>query len=134
MSVWRIMDANLNRVREGLRVCEDIVRFTKNDVHLTAKLKSLRHELNKTIRPNILPAKKLISSRESGRDVGKRSFVSNGKGIGYLDLLTSNFKRAEEGLRVLEECSKVAAPKAFSYFQNLRFKVYELEKEVAQEF
>src|SRR5262245_61692060 len=44
-SVARIIDANANRAREALRVMEDAARFALNDGPLTARLKSLRHDL-----------------------------------------------------------------------------------------
>ncbi len=39
----RIIDANLNRLREGIRVVEDIFRYVYNDKELSTKLKKLRH-------------------------------------------------------------------------------------------
>ena len=41
----RVVDANLNRTREALRVLEDYARFGLNDRFLTERLKSLRHQL-----------------------------------------------------------------------------------------
>ena len=41
----RIIDANLNRAAEGLRVLEDIARLGLNDASLSERLKTLRHEL-----------------------------------------------------------------------------------------
>ena len=42
-STLRIIDANLNRLREGIRVVEDICRYYKNSKELSSKLKSPRH-------------------------------------------------------------------------------------------
>src|SRR5215212_4504815 len=44
-SVLRILDANLNRAREALRVMEDYARFALNDQAIAASLKEIRHEL-----------------------------------------------------------------------------------------
>jgi len=41
----RILDANLNRIGEALRLLEDISRFLLNDPALTEELKAMRHEL-----------------------------------------------------------------------------------------
>ena len=41
----RIIDANLNRVGEGLRLLEEIARLLLNDTTLTEQLKTMRHEL-----------------------------------------------------------------------------------------
>ena len=43
LSIYRILDASINRANEGLRVVEDFVRMSLNDVHLTSRLKELRH-------------------------------------------------------------------------------------------
>ena len=40
----RLIDANLNRSREGIRVCEDIARFVLNDKRITRSFKSLKLE------------------------------------------------------------------------------------------
>jgi len=37
--VGRIIDANLNRVKEGLRVCEEITRFILDNHKFTLNLK-----------------------------------------------------------------------------------------------
>lgn len=39
----RLIDANLNRLREGIRVVEDIFRYIYNNKEISTKLKSLRH-------------------------------------------------------------------------------------------
>ncbi len=41
----RIIDANLNRLGEGLRLLEEIARFMLDDAALTQQLKTMRHEL-----------------------------------------------------------------------------------------
>ena len=41
----RLIDANLDRLSEGLRVLEDTARFILNDGHLAASVKEIRHEL-----------------------------------------------------------------------------------------
>jgi thiamine-phosphate pyrophosphorylase len=41
----RIIDANLNRLAEGLRLLEEISRMVLNESSLTERLKTLRHDL-----------------------------------------------------------------------------------------
>ncbi|MBM2832289.1 MAG: hypothetical protein HW414_1341, partial [Dehalococcoidia bacterium] len=41
----RIIDANLNRLAEGLRVLEDVARFVLNNEPLDQELMALRHQL-----------------------------------------------------------------------------------------
>ena len=47
--LYRIIDANFNRSKEGLRVCEDMARFVWDDKILSVALKNIRHDLNKAI-------------------------------------------------------------------------------------
>jgi len=70
-SIYRIMDVNLNRACEGLRVIEDGVRFILNDYSLTKRVKELRHCIIKAVKefPQINQTK-LIVSRDIKRDVG----------------------------------------------------------------
>jgi len=39
----RILDVNLNRIGDGLRLLEDITRFILNDPELSEQLKNMRH-------------------------------------------------------------------------------------------
>ena len=47
--VLRIIDANLNRALEGLRIIEEIVRFILQDKRLTGYLKAIRHQIKEEI-------------------------------------------------------------------------------------
>ena len=47
--VVRIIDANLNRAREALRVIEDHARFALDDADAAATTKRLRHDLRRII-------------------------------------------------------------------------------------
>jgi len=126
----RIVDANLNRVSEGLRVAEDVVRFVYNKSQMTARLKRLRHECSKLGLRFPASYRQLVGARDSEKDVGKASWVRFKKRQCVCEVLVQNLKRAAEGLRVLEETSKVITPKLSPRFQKLRFDVYGLEKEV----
>lgn len=128
--LWRVVDANQNRASEGLRVCEDIVRFLLNDAAATAALKSCRHHLARIFTKPKFERRMLLAARESARDVGKKSFLQDEKKPGWKSLLSANFKRTEESLRVLEECAKIVMPGESRQFQALRFRVYGLEKKL----
>ncbi|MGQ9608999.1 MAG: thiamine-phosphate pyrophosphorylase [bacterium] len=129
--ITRIIDANLNRGREGLRVVEDIVRFLLDDIELAEKLKSARHEI--TIIAKQLPVNdiELINSRNSQHDVGK-DIKSSSEIIrkDILQIATANIRRSQESMRVLEEISKLYNTKVSLEFKDLRYKLYELEKQV----
>ena len=44
-SILRVIDANLNRLREALRVIEEYFRFINLDKNISTDLKLLRHSL-----------------------------------------------------------------------------------------
>lgn len=121
--VLRLLDANLNRAREGLRVLEDTARFLWADPRLMAILRSARHGLDRATRA-AYPA--LIQSRDSAGDPGR--CLAETKRRTPRGLVAANFRRAEEALRVLEEYGKVLSPRAAGRFKKLRFELYTAEK------
>ena len=128
MSLYRAVDANINRVCEGIRVLEDISRFHFENTYTTKKLREFRHEVRKTFSSN-----ELIYSRDSSGDVGRKiSEVSTlDKKNTVDDIIKSNFKRAQEGLRTIEEILKILGNYEIGKkYEKLRFKSYELEKEM----
>jgi len=128
MDYSRIIDVNINRAREGLRVIEEIARFILEDDNLTKTAKKLRHNLSykklATVTKDFPDTDKLISSRDSVNDIGANAPLK--KRDNLLDITQANFSRVKESLRVLEEFSKTDR----MFFQKLRFDVYELEKKV----
>ena len=100
-----MIDANINRVCEGLRVIEDFLRFELNDKKFINKLKIIRHFLRENISCKI--RFNLIEKRDSDKDSGKKYSVIETNRANYIDLLKANFFRVEEGLRVLEEAAKI---------------------------
>ncbi|MFZ5801676.1 MAG: thiamine-phosphate pyrophosphorylase [Candidatus Omnitrophota bacterium] len=133
--LFRILDANFNRAREALRVCEEILRLGLNARMLSAQMKAARHACSKILIAFPVPYRRLLACRDSERDVGRRRTLADaGCKPRIRDLFLANIKRAQEALRVLEEFSKIAAPGAASRFQALRFKVYGLEKKSLPKF
>jgi len=63
-----LIDANVNRAKEGLRVCEDISRFILRDKKLSACLKSMRHDIDNAV-PVVYA--RLLKSRDSETDPGR---------------------------------------------------------------
>jgi thiamine-phosphate pyrophosphorylase len=126
--VYRIIDANLNRAREGLRVIEEVIRFIVEDTELLNRIKSLRHELTQIFKEK---KSNLIHARNSNQDIGKDIDMSkNIKSI--KDIISANINRVQEALRVIEEFYKFLnthtnIPKLV---KNIRFKTYSLEKEL----
>lgn len=131
--IYRIFDANINRAREGLRVCEEVARFILCDEKLTKKLKGLRHQITKIIQGLNIDTQRLFTIRDAKKDVGARTYPrSEGKRKSYQDIVISNMKRTEESLRVLEEFTKKVNPSAGAKFKRLRFQTYDLERELLE--
>ncbi|MFH1782391.1 MAG: thiamine-phosphate pyrophosphorylase [Candidatus Omnitrophota bacterium] len=128
--VLQIIDANLNRTREGLRVCEDIVRFSVRDRNVSSSLKLIRHDATKAILgSDILDLKKLLDARDVKKDLSK--FIDYKKNNSTLaDLFMSNIERVKESLRVLEECLKLVDDGLSSKYRKLRFDTYHAEKKI----
>ena len=63
----------------------------------------------------------LVASRDTGADPGRR--MAEPRRRTDEGLVASNFRRAEEALRVLEEYGKVLAPAAAASFKRLRFEL-----------
>jgi thiamine-phosphate pyrophosphorylase len=124
----RIIDANCNRIAEGLRFLEDIARFLLDDAEITKQLKAIRHNLVKSLSRF---STALLSKRNSEADVGARTEISHQQDLP--SLVTANAKRVEEALRVIEELSKLSdfsATLRSKDFEQARFKLYTLEKEL----
>ncbi|OEG69522.1 hypothetical protein ATZ36_02090 [Candidatus Endomicrobiellum trichonymphae] len=124
-SALRIIDANLNRCREGLRAVEDGLRFVLNDSFLYKKIRRIRHSVDKILRSSY---DELIKERDSFDDSGRKMPEISKKELA--GIITANFKRTQESLRVLEEYSKTLFPKASADFKKRRYAAYNAEKSV----
>lgn len=125
----RVLDANLNRIGEGLRLLEDVSRFVLNDAGLSQQLKSMRHGL--LPRERALQ-QKLLDAREAGSDVGASLTVeSEGVRSDLPGLVSANARRVEQSLRVLEEMAKLpdrSIDLDWNRVERARFTLYEIEK------
>ena len=121
--LYRVIDANLNRLKEGIRVIEDIARYLHNDKKLSTKLKELRH-LSRI--DDIQP---LLHSRDSDNDVLRPTMPTEMNRDSLESILIANYKRAQESSRVLEEVYKIVHPQYSETFKNIRYTLYTLEKE-----
>ncbi len=132
-NLLRIIDANLNRSREGLRVCEEIARFVLEDTRLTGKFKKIRHKISRTIKEFPAISKTLLECRNSQADVGRKVLSKSGR-KNYKDVFSANIQRVKESLRVLEEFSSIFNQPLSNNFAQLRFQVYELEQKTIARF
>lgn len=129
-AVIRIIDANLNRALEGLRVCEEILRFYISTRNPTRRLKDLRHRIVSSTRKLNIPYRMLLESRDSLGDVGRLTSTGETKREGLSDIFIANLQRTKESLRVLEEFSKLINAEASWGFKEARYSLYTIEKNV----
>jgi ThiD2 family len=120
----RLVDANLNRLREGIRVVEDICRFVLDDSVLTKKLKYIRHQAKTSLLLEALRQRDIIGdcSKDTTKSEASRGDLNT--------VLIANFKRAEESSRVLEEILKLHDPTEAELFKSVRYAIYDAEKEL----
>ena len=109
--IARIIDANLNRAREGLRVLEEIARFINDDSNLTKQVKDIRHEIISTVNEFDFNYLERLNARDSETDVGREHKGNlEIKRKELLDMMAANFSRVEEALRVFEEFGRPVNP------------------------
>ncbi|MEA3512700.1 MAG: thiamine-phosphate pyrophosphorylase [Campylobacterota bacterium] len=123
----RLLDANLNRLREGIRVVEDIYRYIFNNKKTATQLKNLRHNSRIDI------YHELLNSRDIKNDVLKTSTTSEQSREDINSILIANFKRAQESSRVLEEFGKLINSEVSENFKSIRYDLYHLEKNIQKD-
>jgi len=127
--IKRLIDANFNRLREGLRVVEDIARFVLDNKKLTEEIKNMRSEVG-----SLQKEYDFLAFRDTPNDKGT-SITSDieKKRENINEIISANLKRAEESERVLEEIFKLFDTKVSAKFKQLRYKTYTLEKELLKD-
>ena len=127
----RAIDANSNRASEGIRVVEEVARFVLDEPGLTQRLKVVRHFVREAAQLLGGSVAALTGARDSDADVGKPLSTSDSSDRkDAAGLVSANLKRAEEGLRVLEEMSALLDAELSNGFKQRRFELYTLEKEL----
>ena len=127
--VLRILDANANRAREALRVIEDYARFVLNDDGLCGSLKALRHDFA-TATASF--AGEAILHRDTPGDVGtatKTASEQTREDVAHVVVAAG--KRLGEALRTIEEYLKTADPLRAHLVEQVRYRFYDLEQQLA---
>lgn len=124
--IFRVIDVSYNRLRDGLRVIEDTLRFVY-DSPLYRQVRSLREKLSQQVARSY-PS--LVVARSVQTDLGRS--LSQKKHLDIVSLLRANFSRCSESLRVLEEYYRLLSFKRSQELKKIRFKLYDIEKKVAK--
>jgi thiamine-phosphate pyrophosphorylase len=125
---YRLIDVNLNRAREGLRVIEDTVRFVSPErsgksEKMFLAVRNLRHKLSR-VSAGIYPD--LITRRDVMTDAGRVVKETGRKNLA--GLVIANFRRVQEAVRVLEEYTKLVSAPVARKLKSVRYAAYDLEK------
>ncbi|HPK03746.1 MAG TPA: thiamine phosphate synthase [Candidatus Sumerlaeota bacterium] len=122
----RMLDANLNRLEEGLRVVEDAARFELGDAAAAARLKRLRHDAG-DLRQRFGG---LTAARDSLGDPGRRRIAEPARRPTFASVVGASFGRVQQSLRVIEELAKLEDAAAARRAKAMRYAAYDLEKQL----
>lgn len=126
-ALCRIIDANINRAKEGLRVCEEVSRFVLENRALASDFKKMRHAISSLSKK--LPGQdSFIQYRDSRLDVGRKIYANELIRASIKDILLANLQRSKESVRVLEEFSKLINRNIALAFKQIRYNIYDIEK------
>ncbi len=129
-AIYRIVDANYNRAREGLRIAEEFCRFALDNEPLASRCKELRHRLSSAVTK--LDMQKLIAARDTENDVGCGMEVAGQMKRNKLeDCVTAGFARTTEALRVLAETAATVKKEICVELEKIRYNCYTLEKDIS---
>jgi len=131
-NLYRIVDANFNRAKEGLRVCEDICRFVYDEMNQTHQWKDLRHRLTTVV--SSFGLKKIVQSRNVQGDVGKATTRTELKRNQVADIFYANSQRVKESIRVLEEFAKLLNKTKVRELKKIRYQIYALERKIVEKY
>lgn len=125
----RILDANFNRAREGVRVLEEHARFALEDSELTERLKELRHDLAELA--GVLAGPRALECRDTPGDVGTSISTSSEMHRGsVVEVAAAAAGRLSESLRCIEEYGKLVDASAAVRVESLRYRLYAIEQEM----
>lgn len=127
----RLIDANANRAREGIRTAEDYIRFIAGQGVWAAKLKRIRHGLTNALAGHFA-TRELVNSRNvvsdplspTSEDAPKQTPGSEKS----RDVALRGLKRAQEALRVLEEFVRGHFSETSAVLAGYRYITYEAEQ------
>ncbi len=125
LRIYQIIDANLDRAREGLRVLEDWARFSLGNEAFVIRIKNFRQILGK----HHLEIYKLSRNHQEDQCKGI-SHVEQKNRKSSSKIISSNSARIQEALRVIEEFSRNNNNKLSKIASDIRYEIYTLEIEL----
>jgi thiamine-phosphate pyrophosphorylase len=129
-AIYRIIDANYNRAREGLRVAEEFCRFALDNQQLSSRCKEIRHKLSASI--SKIDSQRLIASRDTENDVGCDVKIAEPmKRQSLEDCVTAGLARTVEAIRAITESVSVFDVKIANEFEKIRYDCYTIEKDIS---
>ena len=128
--VLRLIDANANRAREGIRTAEDYIRFISGESHWASTLKNIRASITAHLH-SIIDGSELVRNRLVETDPlrpieGKAEHPQSAESP--RQVAVRGTKRAQEALRVLEEFVRGESAEASSALSRARYQLYEAEQ------
>jgi thiamine-phosphate pyrophosphorylase len=124
----RIIDVNINRLDESLKVIEDFIRFHLENKPLLLHIRSIRSDFLRLKRS--LPLTKIIATRQSKKDPGRKASFDSQAKKKIIETILSNLSRAKESSRIIEETLKTMDMRLSNMAKRIRFQIYDLEKEM----
>ena len=130
--VLRLLDANMNRALEGIRVLEETSRMLFDDCDLTKRIKDTRHAIVQIIKDEKDLDSLMLFARDSEHDVLRNgNTISEKTRTDTVSVVRANASRSQEAIRVLEEYIKILYPHLSEKFKKVRFDIYDIEKALA---
>ena len=127
----RLLDANANRAREGLRVVEDAARFVLDAAELATEAKTLRHEITALLAEMCGRAGE--AARDVSGDVGVEvELPGEYRRTNLGSVVQAAGHRAAEALRALEEYAKIVDVDGAAALEKLRYRTYALASAVGE--
>ncbi|MCP9808042.1 thiamine phosphate synthase [Cyanobium sp. HWJ4-Hawea] len=127
LAVQRLLDANLDRAREGLRVLEDWARFGLDRADLVARSKDMRQRLGRLHRDEYKFARHSATDPAAGM-----AHPAQAERQAPSQVVGANAGRVHEALRVLEEFGRSLDGELASEASLLRYALYDLEVDLLQ--
>ena len=123
--IAQLIDANLDRAREGLRVMEDWCRFGLKRNDFSIQIKDWRQKLG--AHHHNIYRKARLTSEDPG--IGISHPLQKNRTTPE-DIFIANSSRVQEALRVLEEFTRITDPTLSEVATRIRYETYEIEIKV----